>query len=128
MVWTATITKIDKSGSPIAVVSFTDGDKVVTETFDLNSPQDFRNKVEARRLHFEQFYNFIETVDETFVLKTTKVPTQTEIDRNDYFALRGKLERAKLDVELGIIQADDANLAKLLSDVKALYKPEYTGF
>lgn len=127
--FTATISEINKEAlTPTVKVTFTDGTRTLVETFEVKTERDLNNQVENRRLYHEQHYALIDKLDQTFELKTDSAPTQAEIDRSNYYVLRGKLERAKLDVDLGIISSDDANLVKLLSDVKTAYKPEYTGF
>jgi len=56
-----------------------------------------------------------------------KPPTQDEIDKQNYFTLLSKWETAKLDIDKGLLDKANSDFIKLDSDLKAAYKPEYSG-
>ena len=53
--------------------------------------------------------------------------TQKEIDRNNYFVLFDKYRSVQRDVSNGLLQPDDPAVLQLTIDLKAAYKPEYSG-
>lgn len=54
------------------------------------------------------------------------IPTQDEIDRNNFFAMKSKLEALQIAVDKGLVKADDAGYLQLIQDYKAAFKQEYT--
>lgn len=52
-------------------------------------------------------------------------PTPEEQARIDYFDALGKVQRAKIHVDLKIIDETQSDYAKLVSNAQALFKPEY---
>lgn len=56
-----------------------------------------------------------------------KARSQAEIDKQHYFDLLSKWNRIQEDIKNGLIKADNPAVVQLQIDLKAAYKPEYSG-
>lgn len=63
----------------------------------------------------------------SIVPPTPAAPTQAELDKANYFSLLSKWSHIKQDISNGLIAADDARVVQLETDLRATYKPEYSG-
>lgn len=111
-----------------ATVNFSDGtpSHEYQPDFTVTSLNELKNKCR----------NTIEQLTALYALENTLVKgpidyanttTQKEIDERHYRDLLFKWREVQQDIANSLIKADDASVVQLQADLKAAYKPEYSG-
>lgn len=127
--WTGTIkTKELNKGQLQIGVSYSNGVEDFTEVYIIHKLIDIENVIKNKLTFLEDME--VEFSKVQLDINYTSAPTNvsaSQIEQQAYQNLLTKYYRVQEDVKSGLISASDPSVTKLTSDLKAAYKPEYSG-
>lgn len=132
MSWTASITDFKRITDHISVsVVFADGTTIpFSRVFSTSDFESLKSELRQQIAALTAQDSFLQALTKGPVDLTTAPPTpptQADIDRKNYFNLLEKYKQVQQDIANGLIKADDPAVTQLTSNLKAAYKPEYSG-
>lgn len=124
--WTAQIlSKAFSKGFIQVRVSYTNGTDEFSEVYDIQSLPQLNSNITFHLADLNKL-DFASIPTGNYV-PTEPTPTPSESDKAKYFVLLNKYNQVQDAINKGLIKSDDASVTQLITDLKAAYKPEYSG-
>lgn len=125
--WTATIESkgFSKGVFQIGVI-YSNGSDTFSEVHQLRGVSDAESAIKSRLSQLNSI-DLSQIQLGSYTPPSPPIPTQAEIDKQNYLTLLSQWETAKLDVSKGLLDKTNADFVQLESDLKTAYKPEYSG-
>ncbi len=135
----ATVTKIDPPDTEVGrirvTVTFTGnaGEPAIDQSYWLDGSQTSA-QLQAQVANKAAALNTVVTTRAAIsvgqvvsIVPPVVTPSQADIDKNKYFTLLSTWNKVQEDIQNGCIVSSDPKVTQLETDLKAAYKPEYSG-
>ena len=122
--FTPKIVSVDKNGSQVKVlVNFNNGQNTVDDYFALSpnqTPIELRRAIYSRVNQLNSLYIIADSIPlGTVSSVTTVIPTQDELDENDFKQKYRKLLKIKEAIDVGVVNQNDTVYSSILSELQS---------
>lgn len=131
MAWTVNISKSIDNNSKVVKFTYTDGRRVVADSFDVQGGLDIQriasskiDWLQAQDALFDAIPEGVLQVEPS-VVDPLALPSQDEIEKQEFLANYTKLQRLTVFADKGILASDDQSITDLKSSLQKAFKPEY---